>query len=127
VRNLKTLNESLHKYIAGETISDYTCSNCNKRVDIMKRCVLTSLPNILIIHLQRIVFNLDTLMNEKINSRLEFPLELNMESFMKEESGKRKDSSISESGVDSLQQTHPKVNKKAFFSLLNKWKILGIL
>ncbi len=127
MRNLKTLNESLHKYIAGETISDYTCSNCNKRVDIMKRCVLTSLPNILIIHLQRIVFNLDTLMNEKINSRLEFPLELNMESFMKEESGKRKDSSISESGVDSLQQTHPKVNKKAFFSLLNKWKILGIL
>ena len=85
------MNESLHKYIAGENISDYTCSNCNKKVEITKRCVLTSLPNILIIHLQRIVFNLDTLMNEKINSRLEFPLELNMESFMKEEGGTKKE------------------------------------
>ena len=30
-------------------------------------------------------------MNEKINSRLEFPLELNMESFMKEEGGTKKE------------------------------------
>jgi ubiquitin carboxyl-terminal hydrolase 34 len=36
------------------------------------------------IHLQRIVFNLDLFMNTKIHSRLEFPMELNLEPFTKE-------------------------------------------
>ena len=89
VKNMKNLFESLNKYIAGETISDYMCENCHKKVEITKRCVLSSLPNVLIIHLQRLVFNLDTLMNEKINSRLDFPDELNMQPFMKEEIEKR--------------------------------------
>jgi hypothetical protein len=37
---------------------------------------------VLILHLQRIVFNLDTLLNEKINSRLEFPLDLELNEYM---------------------------------------------
>lgn len=89
VKNAKNIYESLNKYIAGETISDYKCENCLKKVDINKRCVLSSLPNVLIIHLQRLVFNLDTLMNEKINSRLEFPQELNMQAFTKQEIERR--------------------------------------
>ena len=35
-------------------------------------------------HLQRIVFNLDTLLNEKISSKLEFPQTLNLEPFTRE-------------------------------------------
>lgn len=89
VKSMKHIFESLNKYIAGETISDYECENCRKKVDINKRIVLSSLPNVLIIHLQRLVFNLDTLMNEKINSRLDFPHELNMQPFMREEIEKR--------------------------------------
>ena len=81
VRNQKTIYDSLEKYISGETISDYMCEDCNKKVDTTKRCCLSFLPNILIVHLQRIVFNLDTLMNEKINSKLEFPFELNLEPY----------------------------------------------
>lgn len=38
----------------------------------------------LILHLQRIVFNLDTLSNEKINTRFEFPVELNLEEYTQE-------------------------------------------
>jgi ubiquitin C-terminal hydrolase len=40
------------------------------------------LPNVLVLHLQRIVFNLDTLTNEKINSRLEFPIDLELTQYM---------------------------------------------
>ena len=89
VKNMKNIYEGLNKYIAGETISDYLCENCRKKVEITKRCVLSSLPNVLIIHLQRLVFNLDTFMNEKINTRLDFPEELNMQAFMKEEIERR--------------------------------------
>ena len=81
VRNQKTIYDSLEKYITGEIINDYMCEDCNKKVDTTKRCCLSFLPNILIVHLQRIVFNLDTLMNEKINSKLEFPFELNLEPY----------------------------------------------
>jgi len=84
VKNLKNLYESLDKYITGETIDDYFCDNCNKKNSINKRACVAYLPNVLIIHLQRIIFDLDTLMNQKINTRLEFPFELNMEPYTKE-------------------------------------------
>ena len=84
VRNLKTVYDSFEKFITGETIDDYNCENCKKKNSITKRTCLSSLPNVLIIHLQRIVFDLDTLMNQKINSRLEFPATLNMEPYSKE-------------------------------------------
>jgi Ubiquitin carboxyl-terminal hydrolase len=44
--------------------------------------VLSKLPNMLIIHLQRIVFDFDTLMNQKLNSRVEFPNVLNLKPYM---------------------------------------------
>jgi len=84
VKNLKNLYESMDKFITGETIDDYYCDNCNKKNSITKRTCISYLPNVLIVHLQRIVFDLDTLMNQKINSRLEFPFDLNMEPYTKE-------------------------------------------
>lgn len=51
VKNIGTLNESLKTFIAGETISDYNCEACKKKVDITKRVCLHELPNVLIIHL----------------------------------------------------------------------------
>ena len=81
VKGFKTLGESLNKYISGETINEYYCENCMKKVDVVKRTCLDELPNVLIIHLQRIIYNYDTQMNEKINSRLEFPKELCIEPY----------------------------------------------
>jgi ubiquitin C-terminal hydrolase len=45
---------------------------------------LKELPNVLIIHLQRIVFNLDTLQNEKMSNRVEFPHQLSLEPYTRE-------------------------------------------
>lgn len=84
VRNMKTIYDSFEKFITGEIIEDFHCDNCKTKNSITKRSCLSALPNVLIVHLQRIVFDLDTLMNQKINSRLEFPLELNVEPYTRE-------------------------------------------
>ena len=81
VKGNKNLSEALIKYITGDTISDYFCDKCKKKVDVVKRTCVHDLPNVLIVHLQRIIFNFDTMMNEKINSKLEFPNELDLEPY----------------------------------------------
>jgi len=73
VKNLSHIYESLSEYIKEEFISDFKCESCKKKVEISRRCTLATLPNVLILHLQRLVYNLETFENEKINSKLEFP------------------------------------------------------
>ena len=68
--------------IAGEVIEDYNCSACKKKVSIEKKQCIRNLPNTLILHLNRIVFDLDTLRTVKLNDKLEFPNEINVRQFM---------------------------------------------
>lgn len=84
VQGKKTLKDSLEKYISEERIEDFLCENCQKKVTVTKRNSFAELPNVLIVHLQRIIFNYDTFNNEKINSRLEFPKKLNMKPYSTE-------------------------------------------
>jgi hypothetical protein len=84
IKNQRTLDDSLDRFIAESTVSDYKCSKCQNRVDATKRTIISTLPNVLIIHLQRFSFNFDTLMNEKIHTRLEFPTILDMTSYTEE-------------------------------------------
>jgi len=78
VKNSHSIFESFEKFIAGETISDFKCEECSKKVDVTKRVSLNELPNVLVIHLQRIIFDIESLANVKLNSRLEFPNEINL-------------------------------------------------
>jgi len=56
---MKTLKESFDKLIQIEEITDYFCVNCNKKVDkITKQTLIKETPQILIINLQRIIFDL---------------------------------------------------------------------
>lgn len=84
VKNSHSIFESFEKFIAGETISDFKCESCSKKVDVTKRVSLKELPNVLVIHLQRIIFDIESLMNVKLNSRLEFPREINLQQFTSE-------------------------------------------
>lgn len=81
VKNKKTLDESLESLVAGEIIEDYNCSACNQKVAIEKKNALKSLPNTLIVHLNRIVFDFDTMRNVKLNDKLEFPNQLNLKKY----------------------------------------------
>jgi len=46
VKNINTLNDSLHKLIVPEIIDEFKCSNCNQNVRISKITSLNKLPNV---------------------------------------------------------------------------------
>ena len=73
VKDIKSVYDSLEQQVKGETISDYFCDKCQRKVELSKRTLISETPNILIVHLQRIVFNFDTFRNDKINSMFKFP------------------------------------------------------
>ena len=75
------MHDSLTKLVEGEQISGYECEGCKKKVDISKRTLISSTPNVLIVHLQRIIFNFDTFRNDKINSFFEFPYHLDLKPY----------------------------------------------
>lgn len=82
VKNQRDIYDGLKKIIKGENISDYQCEACNKRVELEKKVTIDKLPNFLIIHLQRIIFDFDTMRNLKLNDRVEFPEQLNLKEYM---------------------------------------------
>ena len=85
VKNINTLNDSLHKLSVPEIIDDFKCSNCNQNVRISKITSLNKLPNVLIIHLKRFYLDYETCHTTKINSKLEFPRKINLKEFCIEE------------------------------------------
>lgn len=85
------MQDSFNRYVSGELISDFRCDFCNKKVDVSKKTRISQPPRTLIIHLQRIVFNLDTFINEKITSRHEFPMNLDLYPYSLAEYEKPKD------------------------------------
>lgn len=61
IKNYENIYEALGEYIKMETISDYRCDACTLKVDITRRGSIQKLPNVMIVHLQRLVFDLETL------------------------------------------------------------------
>ena len=80
IKNLNNIYESLDNYISEEIIDDFECSNCEKKVQLKKNSLISSLPNILVIHLKRITYNLEGKL-EKIYSKFEFPKILNLKKY----------------------------------------------
>jgi ubiquitin C-terminal hydrolase len=58
-------------------------------VELEKKVAIDKLPNTLIVHLARIIFDFDTLRNVKLNNRVEFPNVLNLKEFTTKEILKR--------------------------------------
>ena len=81
VKEIENIYKSLDKYISSEDIEDYNCSFCNKKVTMKRNTLLSNLPNILIIHLNRIMLDFETNEQIKINSRFEFPIELELKNY----------------------------------------------
>jgi len=81
IKDIGTVEEALKKQVEGDIISDYQCDGCNKKVDLSKRTLITETPNILIVHLGRLVFNFDTFLNDKVNKMIKFPRVLDLKPF----------------------------------------------
>lgn len=87
IKNMLNVYESLDRiFKTDEIISDYFCETCNIKVDIIKGAKIEKLPQFLFFNLSRIEFDYETFERVKINSRFEFPLEINMKEYLAAES-----------------------------------------
>lgn len=81
VKNKKTLLEALDLTVAEELFTGENKiedSDNNKKVDAVRRCAIRDLPPVLIIHLKRFEFDLETMNRKKVNDHMSFPFELDM-------------------------------------------------
>jgi ubiquitin C-terminal hydrolase len=87
IKNKKDILESLKLFVEGELLTGdnkYYCETCKQHVETLKRCCISQLPPVLIIHLKRFEFDYDRMRHEKLNSFCSFPMTLNMQPYTKE-------------------------------------------
>merc|ERR1712130_537549 len=87
VKNKSSLKESLESYVKGDILdgdNKWLCSECNAKRAALKRSCFGKLSKYLILHLSRFEFDFNAMRRKKLNSRFEFPLNLNMQKFTKE-------------------------------------------
>ena len=88
IKGNKTLDDCLEKFIREEKIEDFHCEKCDKKITHIKKVLIDKLPNILILYLQRIAFNYETFLMEKINDEIAFEKELNIKKYTFEKNNK---------------------------------------
>jgi ubiquitin C-terminal hydrolase len=77
VKEQDSLANSLKKLTDKEEIEGYTCEKCKKKVSkISKRTYFHELPEIMILNLQRIIFDPKKGDKIKVHSSLTFPTEI---------------------------------------------------
>ena len=81
IKDTTNLKECLYKYIKEEKIEDYHCEKCDKKITNIKNVLIEKIPNILIIHLQRITFSYTTFNMVKINNYISFEKTLNIKNY----------------------------------------------
>ncbi|KAL1250932.1 hypothetical protein QQF64_018728, partial [Cirrhinus molitorella] len=55
------------------------CETCNKMVDMEMRCIISELPDVLTLHLQRFYLDYNYMIYKKNNRRVEIPLQLEVQ------------------------------------------------
>ena len=82
ILSMKNINESLYSFFGlEETIEDYNCEKCQKKVNIKKWSKIISLPNYINFGLNRFIYDFNTFERVKLNNKFEFPLEINMKEY----------------------------------------------
>ena len=81
IKDVQSVEQCLDKYIIEEKIEDYHCEKCDKKITNIKNVLIDKIPNILIIHLQRIAFSYETFNMEKINKYITFEKTLNIKKY----------------------------------------------
>ena len=81
IKNKTKLDDCLNGFIAEEKIEDYHCEKCDKKITHIKQVLIDQIPNILIIHLQRFVFNYTYFIMEKLNTPVTFEETLNLKKY----------------------------------------------
>lgn len=80
-----SLNEALNAFVEPETLNgnnQYFCEKCNKKCDALKGLKFLTFPKILTLQLKRFDFDYLTMRRIKLNDRVEFPEELDLNAFI---------------------------------------------
>ena len=78
VEGISGVNESLDNFFTHEELEGVNCDNCNAQTAHTKGPLISKLPPVLTFSLNRIGIDFTTWDRKKINSRFEYPLELDM-------------------------------------------------
>ena len=84
VKEHATIASGLNAYIRGDMLdgdNKFMCETCKEKQNTLKRAVPNVLPPILILHLKRFDFDFELFRKVKLNTKCEFPHELDMEPF----------------------------------------------
>lgn len=71
-------NNNNHIFEQTEAISDYYSDELKEKFDVLKRTKLTTLPQVLILHLKRFEFDMNTFTRFKLNKSVQFPENLSI-------------------------------------------------
>lgn len=81
----ESIEEALKAFVQPETLdgnNQYFCEKCDKKCDAHKGLKFSKFPYILTLHLKRFDFDYQTLHRIKLNDKVTFPQQLNLNSFV---------------------------------------------
>lgn len=81
----ESVEEALKAFVQPETLDDnnqYFCEKCNKKCDAHKGLKFKKFPYVLTLHLKRFDFDYQTLHRIKLNDKVTFPQQLNLNGFV---------------------------------------------
>lgn len=87
IRGKENIYESLSELIQGELMdgeNKINCDVCQTKMATVRRTCIETLPKTLIVHLKRFDLDFQTFETVKLNSKMEFPLRLNLFKYVKE-------------------------------------------
>lgn len=86
VKGKASLQEALDLYIKEDILegdNKYHCEKYDRKIRVMKRCCIKTLPNTLCVTLKRFDFDFSSMQKVKINDLFEFPLTVNLKPWTK--------------------------------------------
>ena len=81
----ESVEEAIKAFVQPETLdgnNQYFCEKCNKKCDAHKGLKFSKFPYILTLHLKRFDFDYQTLHRIKLNDKVSFPQQLNLNNFI---------------------------------------------
>jgi ubiquitin carboxyl-terminal hydrolase 47 len=85
----ESIEEALKAFVQHETLdgnNQYFCEKCNKKCDAHKGLKFKKFPYVLTLHLKRFDFDYQTLHRIKLNDKVTFPQQLNLNGFVESKS-----------------------------------------
>nr|CAJ2470202.1 unnamed protein product [Leishmania braziliensis] len=79
-----TLEDSLSEFSKPEAVDGFVCEKCGQTAVATSLQYMRTLPDVLVIHWNRFEFDLHTLQRHKVTTTASFPLQLDMETYMRQ-------------------------------------------